>query len=164
MGYYDDLLKVYPRRGKTADRPGTPPDKSAFFWDMEAGVLYGVNDNMEWIAVNPPDPTYVDTFTGSFNFSSYPFSNVFIAPGSGVFVTTMLIDIETAFDPGITVNLGDTGDIDRILPETKIRLSEETTYEYDLYRTVTLIQARLSAVSTFGTARVYLTFDHDPNN
>lgn len=164
MGYYDDLLKVYPRRGKSADRPGTPPDKSAFFWDMEAGVLYGVNDAMQWVAVNPPDPTYMDVFIGSFNFSSFPSSNVFVAPGDGVFVTTMVIDIEQVFDTGITVELGDTLDTDRILPSSKIRLSEATSYEYDLYRNVTLIQARLSAVSTFGTARVYLTFDHDPNN
>ena len=168
MNFYEDTRGLFTRMGRTDERPTTPPDKSALFWDIQTGRLYGVNDSMEWVLINQPFPakTSMETFTGNFTFATTP-SGLLMVSGTNTLITEVVVDVQTPFTDGITAKIGDNADTDRLFPAANMNLQEVGTYYYHpffTYPVPTNIEVRVDGGGVTGFAAVYIVYDLDSQN
>lgn len=166
MTFYETQPRLYTLMGRTADRPTVPPDKHALFWDIQLARMYAVNDSMEWVLINapPPSPTGVNTFNGVFTFADTPSGLLMTTPNDNTFIMRVYVDVQTAFTPGITAIIGDSGDTDRLVKSNQINLEEVGLYEVSplfTYPVVTDIEVRVSGGASDGFAGVYIVYDFD---
>lgn len=166
MTFYETQPKLYTRYGHTAERPESPPDKSALFWDMDTGKLYAVSDAMEWIEINPDRPLdRVQTYSGNFTYADTPLK-VLLTTGVNHLIIKVRVTIITPFDDGAVITIGDTLDTDRLMTADQINGEVLQTYEtepYHNYATPTAIRVSVSSGLTNGAALVYLVYDEQSN-
>lgn len=109
MTDFCDLAKSTLRWGRTADRPATPPDKSALFWDIETGTLYGVDDFMQWVELGASDivfPLAIESGGTGTNLSGYGPGHL-VQPTTGADVITYRDNFSAGAPPTASDDLGD---------------------------------------------------------
>ena len=85
-------------------------------------------------------------------------------PNDNTFIMRVYVDVQTAFTPGITAIIGDSGDTDRLVKSNQINLEEVGLYEVSplfTYPVVTDIEVRVSGGASDGFAVVYIVYDFD---
>lgn len=174
--FYRDLPAILFRFGKTADRPTIPPDKHAFFWNIQTGKLYGVNDAMDWVELNP-DPDPPPPYTGEAHVhitdvatSIYPQALMWGVPSLGALIYEVRLVIDSAYDPGIVLSVGDAGDNERLLSASfsDPPLDPQTPGTYrslplHQYAALEGIYIYCSASTSTGSGTLYMMYDENPN-
>lgn len=166
-GFYEDTPALLVRFGMSADRPTDPPDKSCLFWDMQTGKLWAVNDSMVWVNINPT-PVY----TGESHIriaavatSIYPSALMWAVPSLGAFIYEARLVIDSGYDVGITLSVGDSGDNNRLIPSGAINAQTPGTYKTNplhQYAAGAGINIYCSASPTTGSGTLYLMYDENP--
>lgn len=159
------LPVLYVRIGITSERPTTPPSRQAGFWDYEAGILYISNLDQTWVEVGGssggalPTGAFIVTY-GTFDYTqSSPFALRTV--GSGEVVREVRISVETVFDGGMELSVGNAGFSERLMavaqndPETIGMYTTSPEYNYTGGGTVNLYLS--SSGATQGSGRIVLT-------
>jgi len=168
MTFYNDLPALLVRFGRTADKPITPPGKSAAFWDLETGLFWAVNDAMQWVSINPA-PVY----SGEAHIRIKPVATsvnpsvlAWLVPSLGAFIFQAVFVVEEAYDSGVTFSVGDVGDNERLIaaadidPETPDSYPTIPVYQYAPGDAINVYQNMASAT---GAATLYLFYDENVN-
>lgn len=114
--FYVDQPALWPRIGRTADRPVTPPDKQALFWDIQTGKMYAVNDSMQWVVINP-DHVGMRQKQAQFSYLQAP-AFTLIAAADNLPNTTfsdVRLEVTDEWDGGAQITIGDDADVDRLM-------------------------------------------------
>ena len=160
MTFYDTQPRLFPRMGKLSERPIVPPDKQCLFWDYEHGVMYGVNDSMQWIQIGI-DTVSVQSFSALFSYlqaPNYPFMRGIV---NARFLRVRL-EIITAWSPGTTISIGDALDVDRLMTIDDNSPGSENIYEVELEaETSQDIRAYIGGTPMYGQAKIHLIYDSE---
>lgn len=160
--FYYDAPKLFTRMGMSFERPSTPPDLQAMFWAVDTRKLYAVNAEMQWYEINPDREGQYHVNITSLTVTAYPSGVIFAIPPLGAYIHEMAVVVSQAFDPGITVTIGDNADVDRLAETGDIDLQVVGKYLFSpqhQYSAGSFVQAYLSGSSAFGTAEVYISYD-----
>lgn len=140
MNIYDTLQEQFPLIGNTDDRPAVPPDKEVMFWDKQAGVLYAVNDSMEWVAINP-GRTFVDTFTDNISYFESP-SHLLFHALDNYKILAISLKMLTPYDGGAAITIGDNADVDRLMAVSENDPTDDTGGFFTVYPQELLLTER----------------------
>lgn len=166
--FYYDQPGLFTRMGLSSEMPLRPPDNQALFWAIDTKKIYAVDDTMNWYEINPDFPTNrgMESLTTAFHFDDYPSFLLLTTPLDNTLILDVRVSVTVPFDPGITVTIGDAGDVDRLMESDGIDLSAiDNTFESHpnfTYPTAgTAILAYLSGTSAAGAADVWFIYDRD---
>lgn len=165
--FYYDAPKLYTRMGLASERPNTPPDNQAMYWALDTRKLYAVNAFMQWYEINPDREGQYHVNVTSLTVTAFPSGILMAIPSYGAYIHEVRVEVEQAFDPGITATIGDNADVDRLMGVDDFNLQTIGTYQTNplySYSPGSFIFVYLSASSAFGIATCYISYDEAPTN